>query len=1362
MAIDTVSDVLGAVPGARPTSTFRTPERQAQLVAEWERTGRRGQRPATNSHHSRGTPENPGAVDLTPAPGETMAQLHARVRASGVNTLELLNEGDHVHVAVSGAPRDPSAGTAPADRLMLNPITGQMEMARVVADDGERLDGDVFVDGRWHRNVDGGAGAVMRPAEPLDQTYARRQAERESLALDQEDADLANAVQAGFGVSDQMAGAVLKDVGKGVFAEGGQAVVSGVKRGFNAIMDLTDEAGDWIETYVPGTIAWEGFDGDASTPARIRLTTQNKAQEQQEGAQDGQRSIWQRLGAGRIRAPQTEAERPESVTGRMIEGVTQFATGFAGGGQLLRGWQVAGRAGQIGKSLVQGALADFSAFDGQEARLSNLLAEHAPEALAPALEFMAADEDDPEILGRFKNALEGAVLGGAVDVLGQGIRRLRAARQVRTAARDAARAEGLQIDPTLPAAEREAAGQQAQAVIREALGSPEGPRFRVRTDPTTLASKVDPAAADGIDAATIAAARPTDNIFDINLARIDTPDDVKAVITGIADRLSQSVDLARRATVSHEQTLAASRGVDWVSSMGARRVGDAANAETITAYRAAMNASASKVLELARRVASKTEPLSTAERAGLQYAFRRATATHAAIQNEFLGARAEAGRALNAFKIPVGTPARTLDQIDLLLAETGTGSSRLGPVDVAGTNEVLANRILKAAENGDVTLNQMLRHGAMARSRDIFRLVYTNSLLSGLGTPIINAVGTPIAMGINLANRFIAPRMASMLGDVSHTKVGEASALIHGYQQAMRDIFALNPLEAARRIGENGGEALRREGIFRGMAPGIDDAGQQMGIALRPAREEAGGLTGASNARPLGAAAWRVSEDSVLGRLMDVAQMFIEAPSNITGLTDDFFKVIAARGELHAQAFRKVQAEGLTDAAASARLRDLIDNPTDEMMSAAEAQMHELTFTRSDGQFDKALGGLRRMIDENSGPVPAASYLALPFLRTPANLTSLAVRTGPLAPLSARFRNSLAAGGAERETALAQAAVGTALWSVWMGMALDGQISGSGPGSIEQKQAMMRADETGRAAWQPYSVQLSGRWYSFERADPIGTAMSLIGDFAELANNDDWTGANQEQMSEIAANAMISIGSAFFDKTVLRSAFEFTEALTSGNVTLAERYLMSKASASLPASSALRMLRRGQDPYMRETHDFLTAIKNTVPGLSDDLPVSRDLWGKPRTYQTGLGTVYDAIVPVQTREAGGSAIDQEILTNGVSVRMPSKSISVMGSDVSLKNRPDIYDRMLELGGQPAFDHLNAVVSGSHPDSEYYFSLADGPGGGDGDETKGDYILDTLRAYRSDARLQIIDEFAADLQGMAAEKDRRRNEVRLDR
>ncbi|WP_292229311.1 transglycosylase SLT domain-containing protein [Brevundimonas sp.] len=1187
---------------------------------------------------------------------------------------------------------------------------------------------------------------------PLDMSYARRQEERESAALDQETRDLSNAVQAGFGITDEMAIGVAKDVGKGLFLEGGQAIVSGGKRAFNATMDLIDEAGDWIEQYVPGTIAWSGLDGDASTPFKLELTTRKQAQADQEAAQYGQRSIWQRLGAARIRAPQTEEERPETVTGRLIEGITQFAAGWAGGGAALRGWKAAATAGRVGKAMAQGALADFTVFDGQEERLSNLLAEHAPDAVAPVFDFLAAKEDDPELLGRAKNALEGAGLGLATDALIGGVRALRAARQTKLMAREVAAAEGLQVPPDLPKPRAEIEGEAMQQQIKAVLGDPEAPRFRERTetDAALLTRKIQRAERSTSKqpaemAAEVAEAAPSANVFDINLSRLDTPEDVQAVIVGMADRFAKDADLARRATRTWEDTRAASGKVDWVQEMASRRAGEAVNAETALAFREATNASASKVLELARAVQENPTVAN-------QYAFRRATAAHSAIQNELLGARAEAGRALNAFKIPAGQPASYLRQVDSLLADIGGANSA----------QELASRVLAAAEAGDVALNQMIKNGWGARTRDVAKFIYTNSLLSGIGTPVINAVGNVGILGMNIASRAVSPRLARAFGGNASTQIGEATALVHGYQMALRDMFKLNPMQAAERIGANAGESLRRDGLFRGMAPGLDDSIPD-GLKLRAEREEAG-MLGSGADRPLSAAAWRVEEDSVLGRTLDIMNMIVNAPSNINNLTDDAFKSIAARGELHAQAFRQTMHEGLEGGPAAQRMADLLENPTDDMLKAAEQEMHDLTFTRdiTTREFKGQKESPRETIAEgfmalregaDSTPVPFGTVI-LPFIKTPANLISMGMRYSPLAPFSRRFRNDLAAGGAAAETAKARMAVGTALWSVWMGMAMDGQITGQGPGNRAQKEALMRSDEYGGQVWQPYSVRFGDRWYSFERADPLGQGLALIGDMADLMKNSDWDDAGRQEWDEVAAHAVQAIGQAFFDKTILKGASEFTSAMLDGTPDDAERLLKQRISGMIPGSSALRMTRRGADDYLRETAGVVDAIRNTIPGFSDELPPQRDLWGKPRTYQTGLGTVYDAIVPVQTRAAGGSAIDLEILNNGVSVSMPGRTISVMGESVSLKNRPDIYSEMLRLAGEPAFEQLNAVVSGQHADSDYYFSLTDGPDGG-----KAEYIKDVITAYRRDASAMINERYASDLQDMAAEKIRRRDEAR---
>jgi hypothetical protein len=83
--------IASLVPGVGFNSGYRTPQRQRELIAEWERGGRRGVRPATNSNHNRDR-----AWDLDPPAGMSTAQLAQRMRSEGFRALD---EGDHVHVS---------------------------------------------------------------------------------------------------------------------------------------------------------------------------------------------------------------------------------------------------------------------------------------------------------------------------------------------------------------------------------------------------------------------------------------------------------------------------------------------------------------------------------------------------------------------------------------------------------------------------------------------------------------------------------------------------------------------------------------------------------------------------------------------------------------------------------------------------------------------------------------------------------------------------------------------------------------------------------------------------------------------------------------------------------------------------------------------------------------------------------------------------------------------------------------------------------------------------------------------------------------------------------------------------------------
>ena len=119
--------------------------------------------------------------------------------------------------------------------------------------------------------------------------------------------------------------------------------------------------------------------------------------------------------------------RSETIAGSLVEGITQFIVPY---GAISQGLSAAGKATKFAKPFMKvnkkgkevlnwkGVLAseaatDFVAFDAQEERLSNLI-QAFPSVANPVTEYLAADGDDAELEGRFKNTLEGLGITGAM------------------------------------------------------------------------------------------------------------------------------------------------------------------------------------------------------------------------------------------------------------------------------------------------------------------------------------------------------------------------------------------------------------------------------------------------------------------------------------------------------------------------------------------------------------------------------------------------------------------------------------------------------------------------------------------------------------------------------------------------------------------------------------------------------------------------------------------------------------------------------------------------------------------------------------------------------------------------------------
>ena len=112
---------------------------------------------------------------------------------------------------------------------------------------------------------------------------------------------------------------------------------------------------------------------------------------------------------------------PERLTGNLTSAVTQFGLGFVTGKKLIGVGTLALKPKKFvtlynsSKNVIAAAFADGAFFDGYESRLSDLINEHAPWASNSLTEYLAADPEDTFWEGRFKNVIEGGIIGGVAD-----------------------------------------------------------------------------------------------------------------------------------------------------------------------------------------------------------------------------------------------------------------------------------------------------------------------------------------------------------------------------------------------------------------------------------------------------------------------------------------------------------------------------------------------------------------------------------------------------------------------------------------------------------------------------------------------------------------------------------------------------------------------------------------------------------------------------------------------------------------------------------------------------------------------------------------------------------------------------------
>jgi hypothetical protein len=1001
-------------------------------------------------------------------------------------------------------------------------------------------------------------------------------------------------------------------------------------------------------------------------------------------------------------------DEAESTTGGVVRGISQFLTGFAVGGKALKGIEATGQAAKIGKAAVQGMISDAAFFDAMDGRLADLIQEF-PALQNPVTEYLATDKNDSEGEAKFKRALDGLVPGLAADGLVAAVRSIKSwkggAKPVpqdmaaKTVEDDAFKVLGepanenvIEVRPSGPVVSEVAVPGVATPAGEAA--SPGAGKLATATEATDLPVPAD-VAAKGVASADGEAKE----VF-INWARIDTPEDVKAVMQDAADAFKPGIDEARRGVRTWQETKLSAGHVDAWDTLSARRQGAPLNAEESLAARELWVRSSNKLAEVARLAAETPSDANV-------FAFRKMMAVHHAIQTEVLAARTETARALNAWKIPAGEGTLIRGrQVEDMLNSAG------GP-EVA---QEMARRITALAEAGYIReMDTLAEKGVWATSRDALVEAWIMSLLSGPKTHIVNTMSNTATLFQQMYERQTAAMISNVLGTDGGVVAGEAGAQFFGLVEGFKD--GLRYAWKAFKTGQTG----------YGMQK-IDTP----------------------RAKAISSEAFGMANDNFAGRAVDLIGEVIRIPGRALGAEDEFFKTVGYRMELKAQALRmasgevasgKIKPEGL-----KSRIADIVENPPQNIKLSAIDQATYQTFTSAPGDFAKSVSKL-----VNRFP---ALRVIVPFVNTPANLVKYSFERTPLAPLMKHVQADLKAGGARADLAKARMATGTMMLLAAADLAMGGTISGNGPKDRRETSTMKRE------GWQAYSVKTGDRWFSYQRTDPLGMSLGLAADMVEiLANSDDPNGEESQAMVAAIAAAM---GNAVTSKTYLSGMAEFFEAM--GDPTrYAEGFFQRLAGSVVPTgvaevARAVDPVARepesdvsGESALFREVMFMVDAMRRRTPGLSKDMPARRDLWGREISYASGMGTAYDVFSPIYSKAESKTPVDTELLRLGYFPSMPQRKTSFNGVSINLERYPSAYSRLVELAGNELkesaygapvdvsgkglMDALNDLVKGDHPLSDVYRMRSDGPDGG-----KAMMIQKMILKYRDAAKDVILQEF----------------------
>jgi len=455
-------------------------------------------------------------------------------------------------------------------------------------------------------------------------------------------------------------------------------------------------------------------------------------------------------------------------------------------------------------------------------------------------------------------------------------------------------------------------------------------------------------------------------------------------------------------------------------------------------------------------------------------------------------------------------------------------------------------------------------------------------------------------------------------------------------------------------------------GLVQGMRDGLVATGELV---------KAGGVPRAPMIGPVYSPLGQIPDFAYKGVKVVPLGTLARLPSRAVAAIHSTFRAMNYSMEVNALAYRQAMEEGLSGMARTARIADLRQNPSEEMMEQARGKATDLTLMGQGGRLTQNLSAFFN----KTYNLPVLGETALlkfvdPFVHIAGNIMnqSLWQRT-PIGLFGREIRADLSGrnGNIAQDTAMAKMLVGTSLAVTFGGLASQGLVSGSGPAD-PNKAAMWRL-----AGNQAHSVRIGDLWYDVHRLGPMGMLMSVAADMYDVVHQ-----IGTEDADVVGKSLMHAFSQNILDESFMRGPSDLIKAVTDSG-RYGAGYVRNFLSSFLPYSVGMAQMARATDPWSRQARTIMDAIRSKVPGMSESLFPRRDIWGDP--MPNGAALLGPGVTAIYERQVSSDPVNQALLALGLGPAPVERRIR----NVPLTDEQ--YDDYARIAGRTAKMQLDKIV-----------------------------------------------------------------------